>query len=385
MFDDVLKSFKTKIQEKMNSLECLTDRVYVVTTTTETDGGETYTTTTYSLSGRNSAYNTLSSWLPSLIDETSYPAYDRIPKIVTPSSFIGKPSAPSLNLHMYYAIMSLFIQLEAEPYNGEYTERAEDVNHNLINAYADGTKSFEDFNPSTEEFFKRAEYWNIRGHLYELLPNVNDGTFIKRNEHLIDDLCSFLDNEEQKYQSATYTTDDYNSNDENAATRPYSKAEKYWGEHDADRRDRQKDIEWKINETLEVIRQDVQYFYYTLIKFVYDYLRLYEEASRYISSGETFISALQKTSVSKDKTLSECYERINVRGFQRYSSELSKAYEYFVKACERRDASKYKNDDENNLYLRKFYQYEVLKDCNFFSRAEQLLEQIKVLRQRLDI
>lgn len=395
MFEDVLKSFKTKIQDKMNTLNCLGDKVYVAHTTTETEGGETYTTTTYSLSGSNSAYNELSSWIASLINEislegneVSFPSYDRIPKIVVPSSFIGKPSSPSLNLHMYYAIMSLFIQLEAEPHNGEYTERAEDVNYNLINAYADGTKSFEDYNSSTEEFFKRAEYWNVRGHLYELLPNANDGTFLKRNERLVDDLCSFLDREEAKYISASYKTDDYNLNDENdegSSTRPYSKAEKYWGIHNDDERDRQQDLEWKIDETLEVIRKDVQYFYSTLIKFVYDYLRLYEEASKYISSGETFISALQKTSTTKGKTLSECYERINVAGFQRYSTDLSKAYEYFVRACERRDASKYKNDDENNLYLRKFYQHEVLTDCNFFSRAEEMLEQIKVLRSRLDI
>lgn len=382
MFDDVLNSFKSKIQEKMNTLNCLNDKVYVAHTSEDEETGTTVTT--YSLSGRNSAYNKLSSWMSSLINETSFPTYDKIPKIVVPSSFIGKPSNPSLNLHMYYAIMSLFIQLEAEPYNGEYTERAEDVNYNLINAYADGTKSFEDYNSSTEEFFKRAEYWNIRGHLYELLPNANDGTFLKRNENLVDDLCLFLDREETKYMSARYKTDDYNSNDENPST-PYSKAEKYWGVHNDDKRDRQQDLEWKIDETLEVIRKDVQHFYSTLIKFVYDYLRLYEEASRYISSGETFISALQKTSTTKGKTLSECYERINVVGFQRYSTDLSKAYEYFVRACERRDASKYKNDDENNLYLRKFYQHEVLRDCNFFSRAEEMLEQIKVLRNRLDI
>ena len=223
MFDNVLSSFKNKLESKLTSLNCLKDKVYVVETSEDTDGA---IITTYSLSGSNSAYTLLNSWCSSFINETSYPEYDRIPKIVIPNANIGKPSSPSLNLHMYYAIMSLFIQLEAEPFNGEYTEREEDVNYNLINAYADGTKSFEDYNSFTEEFFKRAEYWNIRGHLFEILENAHEGTFIKRREKLVNDLCSFLDNEELKYNSVKFVTDDYNSNNENSP-RPYSKAEKY--------------------------------------------------------------------------------------------------------------------------------------------------------------
>ena len=381
MFDNVLSSFKNKLESKLTSLNCLKDKVYVVETSEDTDGA---IITTYSLSGSNSAYTLLNSWCSSFINETSYPEYDRIPKIVIPNANIGKPSSPSLNLHMYYAIMSLFIQLEAEPFNGEYTEREEDVNYNLINAYADGTKSFEDYNSFTEEFFKRAEYWNIRGHLFEILENAHEGTFIKRLDRLVDNLCSFLDNEEIKYNSAEFTTDDYNSNDENA-TRPYSKAEKYWSYHNADKRNRMNDLNWKIDNTIELIRQDVQTFYYTLIKLVYDYLRLYEEASRYISSGETFISALQKTSTEPNKSLGDVYAKINVNGFSRYSSELSTVYNYFTKALEARDRSKYKDDDENNIYLRKYYQYEVLKDCRFFERSVTLLNQVQALRTSLDI
>lgn len=549
MFDDVLRSFKNKIQTKLNNLKCLTDKVYVSHTSEDEEGNEV---TTYTLSGRNLAYNELSPWLPSLINETGYPAYDIIPQIIEPDSFIGKPSVPSLNLHMYYAIMSLFIQLEAAPKNGEYavkasnyksrstiastradesnelanyyserideyaklakdyttesncfleksidfflqgqecranidlytsyiksglnsngveltkdekieyenliatntekelyynlksdeymllaehsaikaeecvnqsveyttleeerlkvskeysefsvtytelaqdfeersgfTERTEDVNYNLINAYADGTKSFEDYNPLTEEFFKRAEYWNIRGHLYEILEKAHEGTFIKRHESLVDALCSFLDNEELKYNSAKFVTDDYNSNNENSP-RPYSKAEKYWGSHSQDTRKRLNDLTGKIDNTIEVIRQDVQFFYYTLIKLVYDYLRLYEEVAQYIS-GETFISALQKTSTEPNKSLGDVYAKINVNGFRRYSSDLSKVYGYFTKAIKARDESKYKDDDENNIYLRKYYQYEVLKDCRFFERSEDLLKQVQALRANLDI
>lgn len=372
----------------MRTLPCLTDMAY------ELNPDGSYTKTAY-----NSAYIMLRSWIDSFINESSYPSYATIPKIVIPNEFIGKPSNPSLNIHTYYAIMSLFIQLEAEPKNSSgYTERLQDMNFNKINSYADSSKSLEDYNEETEEFFSRAEYWNVRGHLFDLLTNVNKGTFLSRHERLVDDLCSFLDRENGKYISATYTAiAPETDNEGNIITPPVSKSQIYWDNYQPDTRDRTNtDLLWKINTTLEIIRKDVQDLYYNLIKIVYDYLRLYESITPYMSQGETYISAITKTSIdNSDKSLSEIHKEIqssgateelpNQSGFSRYSDMIPITYNFFTKALERRDASKYKNDDDNDVYLRKFYQHEVLKSVDFFNEAVKMRDKVKEFRSRLDI
>ena len=374
-YNDILTNYKNMLSERLNRLTCLKDLIYETITVTDEEG---MTTTEYTLTGRNVAYNTINRWLPILINESSYPVYDRIPLITTPTSI---STSVSLNLYMYYTIMSLFIQLEAQPWNGEYTERAEEVNYNLINGYADASKSYEDYKSSTQEFYKRSEYWNVRGHLYELLVGANDGDFIERSRYLVEKLCSFLDNEELLYKTSPLKSDVYTSNssgEEGTVSRPLTKAEKYWNQ-------RIDVLRTEINKSLQVIWNDVSYFHTTLVTLVYNYLRLYESTMEYISKGETFISALQKTSTEPNKSLGQSFDKVGVRGFQRYSEGLSKAYDYFVKARQRRDSSKYKDDDDNNIYLRKYYQHEVLTDCNFFTKSEEFLNIVKQLRSKLDI
>ena len=374
-YNDILTNYKNMLSERLNRLTCLKDLIYETVTFVDEEG---MTITEYTLTGRNDAYKAINKWLPILINESSYPAYDRIPLITTPTSI---NTSVSLNLYMYYTIMSLFIQLEAQPWNGEYTERAEDVNYNLINGYADSSKSYEDYKSSTQEFYKRAEYWNVRGHLYELLVGANDGDFIERNRYLVEKLCSFLDNEENLYKSSPLKSDVYSSNDSDdgqTSSRPLTKAEKYWNERiDA--------LNTEINNSLQVIWNDVSYFHTTLVTLVYNYLRLYESTMEYILKGETFISALQKTSTEPNKSLGQSFDKVGVKGFKRYSEGLSKAYDYFVKARQKRDVSKYKDDDDNNIYLRKYYQHEVLTDCNFFTKSEEFLNKVKELRSKLDI
>ena len=374
-YNDILTNYKNMLSERLNRLTCLKDLIYEEVVTEDNEG---MTTTEYTLTGRNVAYNTINRWLPILINESSYPAYDRIPLITTPTSI---STSVSLNLYMYYTIMSLFIQLEAQPWNGEYTERADEVNYNLINGYADASKSYEDYKSSTQEFYKRAEYWNVRGHLYELLVGANDGDFIERSRYLVEKLCSFLDNEELLYKSSPLKSDVYSSNSNDSggtSSRPLTKAEKYWNQ-------RIDILRTEINKSLQVIWNDVSYFHTTLVTLVYNYLRLYESTMEYISKGETFISALQKTSTEPNKSLGQSFDKVGVRGFQRYSEGLSTAYDYFVKALQRRASSKYKDNDDNNIYLRKYYQHEVLTACNFFSKSEEFLNTVKHLRSRLDI
>lgn len=509
-YNDILTNYKNMLSERINKLTCLKDLIYEEVITEDEEGG---TTIEYTLTGRNVAYNTINKWMNTLINENSYPSYDVIPRIITPSSI--DTSTTSLNLYMYYTIMSLFIQLEAEPLSGEaaqksiaykrdsenfinqsaecvnqseskraeaedkrklaeskrksseskrtsadskrdaansssteeqanalnkeankldkeadkleeeadkldreaisliseanvlttksemcksnaqlydekakdyeekagFTERAEDVNYNLINGYADSSKSYEDYKPSTQTFYKRAEYWNVRGHLYELLVGANDGDFIERSRYLVEKLCSFLDKEELLYKASPLKSDEYSSDDSDdgqTVSRPLTKAEKYWNQ-------RIDVLRTEINNTLQVIWNDVSYFHTTLVTLVYNYLRLYESTMEYISKGETFISALQKTSTEPNKSLGQSFDKIGARGFQRYSEGLSKAYDYFVKARQRRDSSKYKDDDDNNIYLRKYYQHEVLTDCNFFTKSEEFLNKVKELRSKLDI
>ena len=381
-YNDILTNYKNMLSERLNRLTCLKDLIYEINT------DEFGNTIGYSLTGTNAAYNAINIWLPILINESSYPAYDVIPRFITPSSM--DTSSTSLNLYIYYTIMSLFIQLEAKPYDTprsnypivmyeDYTERAEDVNYNLINGYADASKSYEDYKSSTQEFYKRAEYWYVRGHLYELLVGANNGDFLERNRYLVEKLCAFLDNEEGLYKASPLKSDVLQSNEDDLPmTRPLTKAEKYWNERiDALRNE--------INKSLQIIWNDVSYFHTTLVTFVYNYLRLYESTTEYISKGETFISALQKTSTEPNKSLGVSFDKVNVTGLKRYSEGLSKAYEYFVKARQRRDASKYKDDDDNNTYLRKYYQHEVLTDCNFFSKSVEFLNNIKSFRYKLDI
>lgn len=374
-FNDTLSDYRNMLSVRVNKLTCLKDLIYETIIVENEDGT---TTVDYTLTGRNDAYKLITKWMNILINESSLPAYDKIPLIKTPSSI--DTTSTSLNLYTYYTIMSLFIQLEAQPWNGEYTERAEDVNYNLINGYADASKSFEDYNSLSQEFYKRAEYWNVRGHLYEMLAGVNEGTFIERRRHLVEQLCNFLDKEESLYKESPLQSDDISSsnNEDSTMSRPITKAEKYWNI-------RLSVLTEEINKTLQLIWNDVSYFHTTLVPLVYNYLRLYEEATEYISKGDTFISALQKTSTQPNKSLGESFDRIGVNGFKKYSSGLSKAYEYFVKAKQRRDISKYKDDDDNNLYLRKYYQHEVLTDHDFFSKAVEFLNTVTALRNRLDI
>ena len=210
------------------------------------------------------------------------------------------------------------------------------------------------------------------------MVRANEGTFIERRRTLVEQLCQFLDREEIRYKESPLKSDVLQSNDEGTQERPLTKAEKYWNE-------RINVLETEINKSLQILYDDVSYFHTTLVSLVYKYLRLYESTTEFISKGETFISAIQKTSTHPNKSLGESFDKIGIMGFKRYSEGLSKAYEYFEKARHRRDNSKYKEDDDNNIYLRKYYQHEVLTDNNFFSKAVKFLNTVTTLRTTLDI
>lgn len=71
-------------------------------------------------------------------------------------------------------LMTLFIN-----YDDDKIMWQEDLNFNLINAYASASQSLQWYNKDTEEFEDMPEYWFTRGCWYEMLPMCTKGDYIK--------------------------------------------------------------------------------------------------------------------------------------------------------------------------------------------------------------
>lgn len=312
--------------------------------------------------------------------------------IGSPDSVVNKPYIDSNNgfsqygtmfKPLYYAMMNLFISLDTD----DNAYRFPDLNYNLINGYADGSKSLDCYNKSTQEFYKRAEYWNVRGHLYEFLAEAEDGFYKKyktRVEELLRHISSLQIEYDTLFPSKKYvkTTSCHTSSSDSGIsstpTREVSSAELFWTNA------RVSTLKSYLS-VFDDMKNDVNKIHNELIGIVNMYLYYYSELTEWLSKGETFISALQKTSTSPGTCLADSFDKLNrYNCFKYYSpNSLDKGYEYFLRAKNMRDKSKYAEDDDHNMYLRKFLTFVVIEDFKFFDNAVFLLNKIINLRNNM--
>lgn len=274
---------------------------------------------------------------------------------------------------MYYAMINLFVEL----YIDDVNYRALDANYSIINAFADASRSLEDYNSSTQDFFERAEYWNIRGHLYEFLADAEEGLY-RKYKSKVDDLFSFIDDKQNEY-NATPKKQAPSTSCVSSPDRIEASVETLWINNIAE-------LNSKIALAFTAIQNDVISIHRELIGIVYMYLYYYNEISEWLSKGDMFISALQKTSTKPGMCLADTFAKLNNSGsFSAYSNgSMDVAYTLFKQAKQMRDSSKYKDNDEHNIYLRKYLTYLVVKKYKFFDNAVFLLNKIESLRTSME-
>ena len=268
---------------------------------------------------------------------------------------------------IFNSLNSLFV----EP-DDEY--KTPDRNYQIINGYADGSRSLEYYDKESEEFSEMADYWYVRGNLYDMLAKANEGLYVYRFLQNIKNVVSLCNEYELKYED--YPEPDP-SFDEDGTEIPVSKAEVFWEEFFTE-------FEESVNSELKLLLSEKNKFF-ELIQFTRDYRKVYEDVSDWLSKGEVFVSALQKTSTGAGKSLSDSFANIGANGFELYSSTLSFLYNLFVAAKEERDASHYAQEDDSNLYLRKIFNSEILLNFNFFERAKDCLSWVLEFRSHYNI
>lgn len=97
---------------------------------------------------------------------------------------------------IYKGLRTLFIN-----YDDPEDFWQEDLNYNIINAYAEGSKSFKYYNQKTQEFEERPEYFWTRGNYYDMLPMCTDGKYLLSYKSTIENACLIL----EKYKNKFYT------------------------------------------------------------------------------------------------------------------------------------------------------------------------------------
>jgi hypothetical protein len=393
-YAEFFQNIETTIAEKLK-LSCMAELVHASSTSTcelqsGGDGGDT--SGSYYPAVRNKAYQELNAWTNKFYPDSPNTNIKTLP-IIKASGSNGIYSLTSdgvsytnpLLTHknmfhvVYYACMSLFIELDVD--DKEY--RYEDVNYSIINGYADSSKSLEYYNTSTQEFYKRAEYWNIRGRLYELLASLESSFYINYSSKL-NDLFSYIDTKQREYESShngervTGAT----SCSSTGSSRKTSYAETFWNTGS-----NYSTLVSKIENVFVALEEDVNKLHIQLIGIVAEYIDNYNKMSTWLSKGDTFVSALQKTSTGVNTCLADTFAKVNAAGsFSLYSNgSMDFIYNLFVLSKEQRDASKYKNEDEHNIYLRKYLVYNILKSFNFYPNAIKIDNTLKELRNSLNI
>ena len=105
------------------------------------------------------------------------------------------------------SLMTLFIN-----YDDDKAMWQEDLNYNLINAYAAASQSLQWYNKTTEEFEEMPEFWFTRGCWYDMLPMCTKGDYIKKYQinvqHAIDSIRKCR-KAYQTYEYVEYTTDEF--------------------------------------------------------------------------------------------------------------------------------------------------------------------------------
>lgn len=385
-YANFFKYIEDTIEEKLN-LSCMTELVHATTATTcsisstNTNGATTTTDGTRYVAQNNKAYDALNAWSSKFYPVKPVTDIEQIP--IIKSNTISSDAVTSYGNMFYavfYACMCLFIELDVEDVN----YRHEDVNYSIINGYADSSKSLEDYNPTTQDFFKRAEYWNVRGHLYELLADVESGFYKKYNDKF-NDLVSYIDAKQSEFErthnNKRVTGSTSCSETTSSKDRTTSYAETFWSTGS-----NLSTLEAKIKNAFEDLEKDVNKLHEQLIGIVFEYISIYDKISAWLSKGDTFVAALQKTSTSETTCLADTFAKVNSAGsFSRYSKDsMDFIYPLFVQAKAERDASKYKDIDDYNIYLRKYLTYKVLQSFNFFPTAVSLERRIKALRSELN-
>lgn len=284
----------------------------------------------------------------------------------------------TLQKHINALLVKLFTDMNVDegekPYEGD--------NFLAINAYADGSKSFELYNRTTEEFEKKADYWFARGHLYEMIPKLMLGDYLNMNigEYAgvvaycngIKIYCGNLQTEYEDWIETNTTMD----SEGNTTTPSISD---FWIKKELD----------ELETACYYLYNITKYFVYTTISnidtLITNYMTLYENASSVISSGESFISAQTKTSTDAGLCLGDVFDAIGQENFNMLCVPIGIAYSKFKEAEKIRDESHYADIDDSNMYLRKILQSYCLEEINFFTNAETYLKNIKTYRDTLKI
>lgn len=265
---------------------------------------------------------------------------------------------------IYNSLLALFIDPDDE-------DRIPDVNYQLINGYADGSRSLEYYDTTTEEFIEKADYWFVRGHLYDMLPKANEGLYVYKYLSNVQSVVNLCKEYEKKYEEYEYSS---SGNDD---TISISKAEAFWNKN-------YKDFDDNVNNLLQGLLAEKNKFV-GLIQFTRDYKAVYEDVSVWLSKGDSFISALQKTSTGSGNCLGDSFQKIGVAGFALYSSDMSEMYHIFSEAKNIRDNSKYATQDDSNIFLRKIFIHKILTQHNYFNRSASCLDWIKEFRKYYNI
>lgn len=393
---EFFETIENSIAEKLK-LSCMSELVHASSTssctieTTDSDGGETTVSGTYYPAHRNKAYQYLNAWSNKFYPSAPVLDIKQLPIIKSVVNGNGRYTLYSdgnaytnpLTKHgnmfyvVFYACMSLFIEMDVEDKDYRY----EDVNYSIINGYADSSKSLEDYKPTEQEFYKRAEYWNVRGYLYELLADV-ESCFYERYNAKFNDLMSYIDTKQKEFESSHNGRRVTGSTpcEETGSTRTTSYAETFWNKGS-----NYATLVSKIDAVFDGLEEDVNRFHTQLLGIVGEYIDVYNKMSNWLSKGDTFISALQKTSYEPNSCLANTFDKVNTAGsFSRYSKgSMDFIYDLFLEAKAMRDASKYKDIDDYNIYLRKYMTYVILKEFKFYEVSVRLENAIAELRRSL--
>ena len=330
-YKDILLSFK-KLLETCLPLTCISDKI-----SHSTVGSDGQVTTTYSDS---QAKELIDDWINEM-DVISYTIFN------------------SLN--------SLFVDPDDE-------DKIPDLNYQIINGYADGSRSLEYYDKNSEEFIEKADYWYVRGNLYDMLSKANEGLYVYKFLQNIKNVVTLCKQYEEIYKNYSGTS---SSMSDGGVSIPVTKADLFWDEYFTK-------FEEEVNTELKLLLSEKNKFY-ELIQFTRDYRKVYEDISDWVSKGENFVSALQKTSTGVGKSLSDSYSNVGIDGLALYSSTLSFIYNLFLSAKDTRDSSQYATKDDSNLYLRKILNSEILTYFNYFERAKNCLTWILEFRSHYNI
>jgi len=76
----------------------------------------------------------------------------------------------------------------------------EDLNYNLINGYAEASRSLQYYNKETQEFEERPEYFWTRGNYYDMLPMCTEGKYLLAYKTAVENACLIL----EEYKTTFY-------------------------------------------------------------------------------------------------------------------------------------------------------------------------------------